>query len=351
MNVTTIGLDIAKNVFFAHGVDPHGKVVMQKKLSRGKVLGFFANLPPCVVGIEATGGAHYWARELNRLGHTAKLMPAQYVKPYVKRDKNDPNDAAGITEAVSRPSMRFVSINTPAQQDVQMLHAIRRRLVGSRTALTNQMRGVLGEYGLVFGQGPAQVRRGLTAILAGDDARLSVAAREMVADVQQQLTELENRIADYNARIERVCAADARCVKLDVLPGVGPITATALVAAVNDGKQYPRGKHMSSSLGLTPREHSSGGKQRFLGISKRGNTYVRTLLIHGARSVLRHAPRQTDPDPLIRWALAVQARRGKNIAAVALANKLARIAWAILAKERTYDPRWTPQRGVNAIPV
>lgn len=351
MNVTTIGLDIAKNVFFAHGVDQHGKVVMQKKLSRGKVLAFFAKRSPCLVGIEATGSAHYWARELNRLGHTAKLMPAQYVKPYVKRDKNDPNDAAGICEAVSRPSMRFVSLNTVEQQDVQMLHAIRRRLVGSRTALTNQMRGVLGEYGLVFGQGPVQVRRGLTAILAGDDARLSVAAREMVADVQQQLTELENRIAEYNTRIERVCAADARCVKLDVLPGVGPITATALVAAVNDGKQYPRGKHMSSSLGLTPREHSSGGKQHLLGISKRGNTYVRTLLIHGARSVLQHAPRQTDPDPLIRWALAVAARRGKNIATVALANKLARIAWAILARERTYDPRWTLRRGVNTIPV
>ena len=351
MNVTTIGLDIAKNVFFAHGVDEHGKAVMQKKLSRGQVLAYFAKRPPCLVGIEATGGAHYWARELNRLGHTAKLMPAQYVKPYVKRDKNDPNDAAGICEAVSRPSMRFVGLNTVAQQDVQMLHAIRRRLVGSRTALTNQIRGLLGEYGLVFGQGPTRVRRGLTETLAEDDARLSVAARELVADVQQQLTELENRLTDYNARIERVCAADARCVKLDVLPGVGPITATALVAAVNDGKQYKRGRHMSSSLGLTPREHSSGGKQHLLGISKRGNTYVRTLLIHGARSVLQHAAQKPDPDPLIRWALAVQARRGKNIAAVALANKLARIAWALLAQERTYDPRWTKPRGVNAIPV
>ena len=171
MNVTTIGLDMAKNVFFAHGVDPHGKVVMRKKLSRGKVLGFFANLPPCVVGIEATGGAHYWARELNRLGHTAKLMPAQYVKPYVKRDKNDPNDAAGITEAVTRPSMRFVSLNTVEQQDAQMLHAIRRRLVANRTALTNQTRGLLGEYGIVFGQGPAQVRRGVRQVHPGRGER------------------------------------------------------------------------------------------------------------------------------------------------------------------------------------
>lgn len=343
MNVTTIGLDIAKNVFFAHGVDPHGKTVMQKKLSRGKVLGFFANLPPCVVGIEATGGAHYRARELIKLGHTAKLMPAQYVKPYVKRDKNDPNDAVGICEAVSRPSMRFVSINTTEQQDIQMLHAIRRRLVASRTALTNQMRGLLGEYGIVFGQGPARVRQGLAEIQASEDPRLSVPAREMVTDVQQQCQALEARIADYTARIERACAADARCVKLDALPGVGPITATALVAAINDGKQYRRGKHLSASLGLTPREHSSGGKQRLFGISKRGNTYVRTLLIHGARSVLRHAAHKTDPDPLIRWALAVAARRGKNIAAVALANKLARIAWAILAKDRTYDVRWAPR--------
>lgn len=343
MNVTTIGLDIAKNVFFAHGVDQHGKVVMQKKLSRGKMLGFFANLPPCLVGIEATGGAHYWARELNRLGHTAKLMPAQYVKPYVKRDKNDPNDAAGIGEAVSRPSMRFVSINTAEQQDVQMLHAIRRRLVASRTALTNQMRGLLGEYGVVFGPGPTRVRRGLTEILAQADPRLSALAREMVADVQRQLHALDACLETYDARIEQACALDARCVKLDALPGVGPVTATALVAAVNDGKQYQRGKHMSSSLGLTPREHSSGGKQRFLGISKRGNTYVRTLLIHGARSVLCHAARKTDPDPLIRWALAIQKRRGKNIAAVALANKLARIAWACLAHDRPYDPQWAPR--------
>ncbi|OGC90335.1 MAG: hypothetical protein A2W25_11575 [candidate division Zixibacteria bacterium RBG_16_53_22] len=351
MNVTTIGLDIAKNVFFAHGVDQHGKVVMQKKLDRGKVLAFFATLPPCRVGIEATGSAHYWARELNRLGHTAKLMPAQYDKPYVKRDKNDPNDAAGICEAVSRPSMRFVSINTPAQQDVQMLHAIRRRLVGQRTALTNQMRGLLGEYGIVFGQGPARVRRGLAEVLAGEDARLSPAAREMIADVQQQLQAQDLHLTAYNARIERVCAADARCVKLDALPGVGAITATALVASVNDGKQYQRGKHLSASLGLPPREHSSGGKQRVLGMSKRGNTYVRTLLIHGARSVLRHAATKTDPDPLIRWALTVAARRGKNIAAVALANKLARIAWAILARDREYDPRWTPRRGDSAIPA
>ena len=246
MNVTTIGLDIAKNVFFAHGVDERGKVVMQKKLGRGKVLGFFANLPPCVVGIEATGGAHYWARELNRLGHTAKLMPAQYVKPYVKRDKNDPNDAAGIGEAVSRPSMRFVSINTVEQQDMQMLHAIRRRLVANRTALTNQMRGLLGEYGIVFGQGPARVRRGLTEILAPADARLSALAREMIADVQRQLHALDACLETYEARIKQACTADARCVKLDALPGVGPVTATALVAAVNDGKQYPRGKHMSS---------------------------------------------------------------------------------------------------------
>lgn len=343
MNVTTIGLDMAKNVFFAHGVDPHGKVVMRKKLSRGKVLGFFANLPPCVVGIEATGGAHYWARELNRLGHTAKLMPAQYVKPYVKRDKNDPNDAAGITEAVTRPSMRFVSLNTVEQQDAQMLHAIRRRLVANRTALTNQTRGLLGEYGIVFGQGPAQVRRGLTSILATEDPRLSALAREMIADVQRQLQALDACLETYDARIERACATDVRCARLDAVPGIGPITATALVAAVNDGKQYRRGKHMSSSFGITPREHSSGGKQRLFGISKRGNTYVRTLLIHGARSVLQHAARKTDPDPLIRWALAVQVRRGKNIAAVALANKLARIAWAILAKDRTYDAHWAPR--------
>lgn len=340
MNITTVGLDIAKNVFYAHGVDRNGKVVLQRKLTRGKVLEFFAKLPMCLIGIEATGSAHYWARELMKLGHTVKLMPAQYVKAYVKRDKNDPNDAAGICEAVSRPSMRFAAINTVEQQDMQMLHAIRQRLMQHRTAALNQIRGLLAEYGVVFKQGATHLRRGIAERLSREAHGLSGVAVELIKDVQCQLTALDERLAAYDARVKRACQSDPRCQDIEALPGIGALTATALVAKVGDGKQFKRARQMSSCLGLTAREHSSGGKQRHYGISKRGDVYVRTLLIHGARSVLRHAAKKADPDPLVRWALRVQERRGANIAAVALANKLARIAWAVLAKQRGYDPHW-----------
>jgi transposase len=343
MNVTTVGLDIAKRVFYAHGVDRNGKTVMQRKLTRGKVLEFFAKLSPCLVGIEATGSAHYWARELMKFGHTVKLMPAQYVKAYVKRDKNDPNDAAGICEAVSRPSMRFVAVNTVEQQDVQMLHAIRQRMMQQRTAALNQIRGLLAEYGVVFKQGANNLRRGIAELLSREAHGLSGVAVELIQDVQYQLADLDERLAAYDARVKRVCQNDPRCRDIEALPGIGPLTATAVVAKVGDGRQFKRARQMSSCLGLTAREHSSGGKQRQYGISKRGDTYTRTLLIHGARSVLRHAAKKADPDPLLRWALGVQERRGANIAAVALANKLARIAWAVLAHGRHYDPHWVVQ--------
>lgn len=341
MNITTIGLDIAKNVFQVHGVDGHGKVVLRKKLSRGKVLEFFVNLPACLIGLEACPGAHYWARELIKLGHTVKLMPAQYVKAYLKGNKNDGNDAEAICEAVSRPGMRFVAMNTEAQQDIQMLHRIRGRLVADRTALINQIRGLLGEYGIVFGQGPGQVRRGVAVLLEREDPRLSGMARELLEDLRAQLSELDQRTDQYDVRVREACRVDGRSVKLAALPGIGPLTATALVAAVNDGKQFQNGRQMAANLGLTPREHSSGGKQRLMGISKRGNTYLRTLLIHGARTVLRHATSKTDR--LSRWVVAIQARRGANVAAVALANKLARIAWAVLARDRIYRADWAEQ--------
>ena len=338
MNITTIGLDLAKNVFQVHGVDEYGNVVLQKQLMRAKVLGFFAKLAPCLIGMEACSGAHYWARELMSRGHTVRLMPAQYVKPYVKGNKNDGNDAAGICEAVTRPQMRFVSINTLAQQDTQMLHRIRERLVAARTALSNQIRGLCGEYGVVFGVGPAQLRQGLVKVLGENAPGLSGLALELLSDLYQQLQALEARITDYDARVARACRADERSQRLDAVPGFGPLTATALVAAVGDATQFPNGRQMAANLGLTPREHSSGGKQRLLGISKRGDTYLRTLMIHGARTLLQHAAHKTDR--LSRWVMAVQARRGKNVAAVALANKLARIAWAVLARGRSYQVDW-----------
>lgn len=344
MNVTTIGLDIAKNVFQVHGIDCHGKVVLQKKLSRGKVLDFFGKLTPCLVGIEACGGAHYWARELEKQGHTTKLMPAQYVKPYVKGNKTDNNDAAAICEALTRPHMRFVSINTTAQQDIQMLHRIRSRLVASRTTLINQIRGLCGEYGLVFRPGPAQARQGLASALEQNACGLSALACDLLADLQGQLRELDQRIDAYDARVKQACASDPRAAKLVALPGIGALGATALVAAVNDGKQFARARQMAASLGLIPHEHSSGGKQRLMGMSKRGNPYLRMLLIHGARSALRYAPGKTDR--LLVWALAVQTRRGPNVAAVALANKLARISWAVLARDRVYQADRTARTAV-----
>jgi len=227
MNVTTIGLDIAKNVFQVHGMDRNGKAVLRKKVSRGKVVEFFAKLPACLLGMEACPGAHHWGRELMKLGYSVKLMPAQYVKAYLKGNKNDGNDAEAICEAVSRPGMRFVAINTEAQQDIQMVHRIRSRLVGERTALINQIRGLLGEYGIVFAQGPGQVRRGLVRMLGDNEPGLSGFALELLSDLHQQLRELDERIAGYDTRVQRVCAADEPSRKLDALPGLGALTATA----------------------------------------------------------------------------------------------------------------------------
>ncbi len=340
MKVTTIGIDIAKNVFQVHGVDEQGRVVLRKALRRAQMMTFFSNLPPCLIGMEACGSAHYWARVLMGQGHRVKLMPAQYVKPYVKGNKRDPNDAAGICEAVTRPSMRFVSINTVEQQDLQMLHRIRSRLVADRSALCNQTRGLLAEYGLVFAQGPGALRRGLPEVLEDAENGLSGNARELIADQLAQLKELDRRVSEYDARIDQACAERDTCRRLLTIPGIGPKTATALVAAVNDARDYTNGRALAASLGLTPREHSSGEKQTFLGITKRGNRYLRTLLIHGARTVLRHAPKRRErgqADTVATWALNLSERRHLNIAAVALANKNVRIAWALLTRQQSYQ--------------
>lgn len=346
MNIKTIGLDIAKNVFQAHGTNASGKVELRKKLKRSQVLAFFANQPQCLIGLEACAGSHYWARELLNLGHEVKLIPAQYVKPYVKGNKTDGNDAEAICEAVQRPNMRFVTVNTQPQQDLQMLHRIRSRLVGDRTALINQIRGLLGEYGVVFARGPSQVRNGLSQLLKQENPEFSALALDLLTDLKQQLTALDERIEACDQKVQRQCQQDEKSQKLDQIPGIGALIATAFIAAINDGKQFKNGRQLAANLGLTPKEHSSGGKQKLLGISKRGNPYLRQLLIHGARSVLTHADNKTDR--LSRWAREVKARRGFNVAAVALANKLARIVWAVLAQARTYDENWQDQPASKA---
>jgi len=338
MNATTFGLDIAKNVFFVHGTAQSGKVVVSRSRRRAQVLSFFSNAPAALIGIEACAGSHYWARELIRLGHTVKLLPAQYVRRYVQGNKTDAHDAAAIAEAVRSPRIQAVAINTPEQQDMQMLHRIRRRLVEQRCGLMAQIRGLLGEYGIVFPQGPGKLRRGLAEMDQSAPPTLSVGARELFLDLQTQWQELDKRIAGYDKRVAQACRTNALAQRIDALPGIGVVTATALVAAVGNAVQFPSGRHLASNLGLTPREHSSGGKQTLLGIHKGGNAYVRMLLIHGARTVLRHGANKTDP--LTRWALGLQARKGMNVATVALANKLARICWAVLARDRTYQSHW-----------
>jgi transposase len=328
--VTTLGIDLAKNVVCVHGVDGHGNVVVKKRLTRPKVLPFVAQLSPCLIGMEAAGSAHYWARELSQLGHTVKLMPPQFVKPYVQSQKNDPNDAAGICEAVGRPRMRGVPMQAVTQQDVQALHRIRERQIKARTAFMNHIRGLLAAYGSVIPQRASQVRHTLPFVLEDAANGLTATAREWLHALAEELRALDQRIAATDQQIERVFAADEACQRLAPLPGIGPLTATALVAAVGDATEFNNGRPFAAWLGLVPRQPSTGGKPPLLEMTQRGHRSLRPLLIHGARAVLRGVERKADSRS--RWLQGVKARRGKHCASVAQAHKTARIAWALLAK-------------------
>ena len=334
MKITRIGLDLAKNIFQVHGVDVNEQVVIRKQLKRKEMLSFFARLEPCLIGMEACGGAHYWARELVKLGHDARLMNPSFVKPYVKSNKNDVLDAEAICEAVSRPSMRFVPIKMIEQQDVLSVHRARSLLIKQRTALANQIRGLLAEYGIVVAQHLSKLKQALPIILEDGENQLSVIARELFADLLEQLRHLDNRVADYDKKIAMLYRSNETCQRLGAIEGIGPAIATALVALAGDGQQFKNGREFAAYLGLTPRQHSSGGKQLLMGISKRGDKYVRSLLIHGARAALRVAPNKTDARS--RWVCQLSERRNKNIAAVGLANKNARIALAIIRDKTSY---------------
>lgn len=337
MKVTVIGLDLAKNVFQVHGVDEGGQVVLRRKLRRDEVAPFFANLPPCLVGMEACGGSHFWARKLRALGHDARLMAPQFVKPYLKEQKNDANDARAICEAVSRPSMRFVAVKSVDQQAMACVHRVRSGWVKARTALTNQIRGMLAEFGVVLPQGMKALRERLPEVLEDGSNELSGLVRRLMQDLLEQLKQLDAWAQQQQRQIEALAKQSPSCQRLQQVPGIGPITATALVSSMGDGAQYENSRQASAAVGIVPRQHSSGGKSTLLGITKRGDPYLRYLLIHGARAVIKVAMAKPAHNR-DRWLAKLLERKHPNVAAVALANRNARIAWALLRHERTYQP-------------
>jgi len=338
--IKTIGVDLAKNVIQVHGVDTRGNAVLMKQLKRDRVASFFANLPSCLVGMEACGSAHYWARQLEKLGHSVRLIAPQFVKPYVKTNKNDAADAEAICEAVSRPNMRFVPIKNAEQQAVLALHRARQGFVKARTAQANQIRGLLAEFGIVLPQGIGHIAKCLPAILEDGGNELPGVFRQLAARLGVHLKELDRQVVDLEEQIQRWHRENEASRRLAQIPGIGPMTASALVATIGDAKQFKNARQLAAWLGLVPRQHSSGGKPMLLGISKRGDAYLRTLLIHGARSVIRIAERKAEDAQT--WLTQLIGRRHKNIATVALANKNARIVWALLAQGRTYKPDYAP---------
>ena len=334
MKLSTIGIDLAKNVFQVHGVDERGKAVLKKQLKRDQMAAFFANLAPCLIGMEACGSAHFWANKLQAMGHTVKLMAPQFVKPYVKTNKNDAADAEAICEAVGRPNMRFVPIKHAEQQAVLALHRARQGFVKARTAQANQIRGLLAEYGIIVPQGIAHISKRLPEILEDGENGLPGIFRHLIARLGDHLKELDRQAQELELQIQVGHRENAASRKLAQIPGIGPITASALVASIGNARNFENGRQLAAWLGLVPRQNSSGGKQTLLGISKRGDTYLRTLLIHGARAVIRVAERKVEHAGS--WLAGVMGRRNKNVAAVALANKNARIVWALLALDRDY---------------
>jgi transposase len=332
MNFSRAGVDIAKSVFHVHAVDCHDQPGWQVKLKRSEWLDALCDrlAPGAEVGMEACASAHHWARKLQQRGFRVKLIAAQFVKPYVKSNKNDRVDAEAICEAMSRPGMPFIAVKSVAQQDAQAAHRIREELVGQRTAKANQIRGLIGEYGIIAPVGIQQLRRALPDWLEDAGNELTEDFRALLADLAEDLRYLDDRIASLDKRIACGVRNDPVARRLLELRGVGPLTASALAGALGDGKSFTKGRDFAASLGLTPRQHSTGGKARLLGISKRGDAYLRKLLVHGARAVLRHA--KDRDDGLSQWLKAMSARKHPNVVSVALANKTARVAWAMVVK-------------------
>jgi transposase len=336
MTITYMGIDLAKSVFQLQGADAEGRHVLSKRLRRDQLLTELAKLPPCIIGIEACTGAFFWQRQFEKLGHTVRIIAPQYVKPFVKHQKNDRNDAEAICTAMRQPNMKFVPTKSEEQQDIQALHRARSRLVNHRTALVSQMRGLLLDRGFPIEASITRARHAVPEILADIDNGLSSMARETITELFEFLGQIDLRIKAFDRRISEVFRANAAYQRLARICGIGPKTATAVIAAVGDGREFKNGRHLSAWMGLVPRQHSSGNRQILMGISKRGDQHLRTLLVHGARAVVRVAARRTDP--FSRWGNALRERRGTNRAIVAVANKNARIIWAMLRNDAEYQP-------------
>jgi transposase len=336
MSAKIVGLDLAKNVFQVHGVDAKGNAVLRKRLRRSEVSRFFAAFAPCIIGIEACGSGHHWARELQRFGHHVRLMPPQYVRPYVKTNKHDAADAEAICEAVQRPSMRFVPIKSADQQAALLLHRARELLVRQRTMLANAVRAHAAEFGLVVAKGIQRVPELRTLIAAAEVDMIPELAKSVLLMLANQIEAVNDQVLALERRLIAWHRASASSRRLAAIPGIGPITATAIVATVSDAAQFGSSRQFAAWIGLVPKQHSSGGRERMGGVSKRGDGYLRRLLVHGARAVIRW---QRRPNPQPRpWLAALLGRGHVNVAAAALANKNARIAWALLRRGEIYLP-------------
>jgi len=350
MDITTIGVALAKRVFAVHGTDRHGKIVLRKTLRREQMVPFFARLQPCVVAMEACGSAHYWARKLSSHGHTAKLIAPQFVKPYVKGNKHDAADAAAICEAASRPSMRFVAVKTPQAQAVLALHRARDGFIKARTAQANQLRGLLAEFGLILPQGLTRLMQEVKGVLADETNDLPVLMRDLGQRLLSHLLELDRQVQEIDDKVRQLSRQSSVCRRLEQVPGIGPITATALEATVGDTiHTFKNGRQLAAFLGLVPKQHSSGGKERLQGISKRGDGYLRRLLVHGARAVLSHT--MSKPERGGGWLAQLAARRNANVACVAQANKTVRIVWAMLVHDREFRSDFCAVAGKEVRPA
>ena len=346
MDITTIGIDLAKQVFAVHGVDRHGKAVLRKMLKRSQMIEFFSNLKPSLVVMEACGSSHYWARRLADLGHTTKLIAPQFVKPYVKGNKHDAADAEAICEAASRPSMRFVAVKSCESQAVLALHRTREGFIKGRTAQANQMRGLLAEFGLIVPQGLAKLLQVVKGMIADDSNELPALMRNVAQRLLSHLLELDRQVQEIDSQIRGLSRDSSQCQRLEQIPGIGPITATALVASLGEQiREFKNGRQLAAFLGLVPRQHSSGGKQRLQGISKRGDGYLRRLMVHGARAVLCHTVGKVERAGT--WLAQLAGRRNPNVACVAQANKTARIVWALMFHEREFRSDFSASREIG----